>query len=51
MTLNRAIGLVASGELRLAGLVTDRFTLDDVAAAFERAVAREGLKVVVEPGR
>jgi len=49
--LARAIELVASGELRLAGLVTDRFTLDDVAAAFERAVAREGLKVVVEPGR
>ena len=49
--LPRAIALVASGDVSLAGLVTDRFGLDDVAAAFERAVTREGLKVVVEPGR
>ncbi|HSP20511.1 MAG TPA: hypothetical protein VLQ79_13400, partial [Myxococcaceae bacterium] len=49
--LGRAIGLVASGELSLAGLVTDRFAMDEVSLAFERAVTRGGLKVVVEPGR
>ncbi len=49
--LPRAIGLVAAGEIPLAGLVTDRYPMDDVSAAFERAAAREGLKIVVEPGR
>lgn len=49
--LPRAISLVAAGALTLAGLVTDRYPMDDVAAAFERAAAREGLKIVVEPGR
>jgi L-iditol 2-dehydrogenase len=47
--LPRAVGLVAAGEIPLAGLVTGRYPLDDVAAAFSRAAAREGLKIVVEP--
>lgn len=47
--LARAVALVASGAVRLTGLVTDRYPLDEVAIAFERAVARDGLKVVVEP--
>ncbi|HYO42949.1 MAG TPA: alcohol dehydrogenase catalytic domain-containing protein [Candidatus Limnocylindrales bacterium] len=49
--LPRAIALVASGEVSLAGLVTDRYPMDDVAAAFAHAAARAGLKTVVEPGR
>jgi L-iditol 2-dehydrogenase len=49
--LRRAIELVAAGEIPLGGLVTGRYPMDDVAAAFEHAAAREGLKIVVEPGR
>jgi L-iditol 2-dehydrogenase len=49
--LPRAIELVAAGEITLAGLVTGRYPMDDVAAAFQHAAAREGLKSVVEPGR
>jgi L-iditol 2-dehydrogenase len=47
--LPRAIELVRTGELSLDGLVTDRFELDDVATAFERASTRDGMKVVVRP--
>jgi L-iditol 2-dehydrogenase len=47
--LDRAIELAADGRVDLAALVTDRFALADVAAAFETATARRGLKVVVEP--
>ncbi|MEI7744000.1 MAG: zinc-binding dehydrogenase [Chloroflexota bacterium] len=45
--LPRAIAMVAEGALRLDGLVTDRFPLDEVAPAFEHAVVRRGLKTVV----
>lgn len=47
--LPRAIELVRSGAVRLDGLVTHRFGLEDAPAAFELAAARRGLKVVVEP--
>ncbi|MBV9792341.1 MAG: alcohol dehydrogenase catalytic domain-containing protein [Actinobacteria bacterium] len=47
----RAISLVARGQVDTAPLVTDRFGLDDTAAAFDTAVSRAGLKVVVEPYR
>jgi L-iditol 2-dehydrogenase len=47
----RAIGLVARGQVDTAAVVTDRFGLGEVAAAFESAVRRDGLKVIVEPSR
>src|ERR1700761_6686450 len=47
----RAIGLVARGQVDTASLVTDRFGLGEVGSAFETAVRRDGLKVIVEPGR
>jgi L-iditol 2-dehydrogenase len=47
----RAIGLVARGRVDTAAVVTDRFGLGDVATAFESAVRRDGLKVIVEPSR
>lgn len=45
----RAIELVSSGRVDVASIVSHRFALADVQEAFVTAVAREGLKVVVEP--
>ena len=45
----RAIALAASGQVDLAGLVTDRFPLARAADAFAAAARRGGLKVIVEP--
>ena len=45
----RAIRLVETGAVSLDGLVTHRFPLERVDEAFGVAVARDGLKVVVEP--
>ena len=45
----RAISLVARGQVDTASLVTDSFGLDDTADAFATATKRAGLKVVVEP--
>ena len=39
----------ASAGLDLGALVTDRYPIEQTAAAFAAAVKREGLKVVVEP--
>jgi L-iditol 2-dehydrogenase len=50
-TYTRAIGLVERGLVDVDTLVTSRFPLDQVGEAFRTAHAREGLKVVVEPGR
>lgn len=47
--LPRAIALVASGAVRLEGLVSHRFTLEDAPAAFELLATRNGLKIVIEP--
>jgi L-iditol 2-dehydrogenase len=47
--LPRAIELVAGGRVDLTGLVTERHTLDDAAAAFDALLERRGLKVVVAP--
>ena len=47
--LDRAIALVASGDIDLTGLVTDRIPLADAGGAFALAASRRGLKVVVEP--
>jgi len=44
----RAIALVASGRIDVRTLVSHRFPLTDVSAAFEAADRRVGLKVVVE---
>ena len=49
-TYPRAIRLAEGGHVDLRSVVTDRFPLAETAAAFRSAVARDGLKVVVEPG-
>lgn len=43
----RAIRLVEEGRVDVRSLVTERAPLDDVAGAFTRATAREGLKTVI----
>jgi L-iditol 2-dehydrogenase len=43
----RAMALVAAGLVDVRSLVSDRFPLSQVNAAFESAVERRGLKVVV----
>jgi L-iditol 2-dehydrogenase len=47
----RAIALVTSGLVDVREVVSHRFPLTEVADAFETAVARRGLKVLVEPSR
>lgn len=46
----RSIALVERGLVDVRGLVTHTFDLADVDKAFRTGNAREGLKVVVEPG-
>lgn len=46
----RAIALVASGAVRLDGLVSHRFGLEAAPAAFELLAIRGGLKIVIELG-
>jgi L-iditol 2-dehydrogenase len=45
----RAIALVASGRVDVRSLVSHRFPLTEVAAAYDAAVRRLGHKVIVEP--
>ena len=45
----RAIRLVEQGLVEPMSLVSHRFPLAETAEAFDTAVARTGLKVVVEP--
>lgn len=45
----RAAALVGAGLVDVRGLVSHRFPLTEVDTAFTTAVARRGLKVVVEP--
>ena len=47
----RAIGLAARGVVDLGAMVTSRFGLGEVRAAFADGARRTGLKVVVEPQR
>ncbi|WP_182111391.1 MULTISPECIES: zinc-binding dehydrogenase [unclassified Actinotalea] len=47
----RTIALVTSGRVDVASLVSDTYPLGRAADAFRAAHAREGLKVVVAPGR
>lgn len=49
--LPRAIDLVESGQVRLAGLVTARYGLGAWRDAFAALLDRRGLKVIVEPQR
>jgi L-iditol 2-dehydrogenase len=46
----RALRVVEQGLVDVSSIVTHRFPLERVERAFETAAAREGLKVVVEPG-
>jgi L-iditol 2-dehydrogenase len=46
---DRAIRLVETGRVSLAGSVTQRFPLERCREAFEMAQRRRGIKVVVEP--
>ncbi|MCH1868566.1 zinc-binding dehydrogenase [Nocardioides sp. CFH 31398] len=46
-----ALALLASGRLSLDGLVDRTFALDEAGGAFDRALARDGLKTVIEPHR
>jgi L-iditol 2-dehydrogenase len=39
----------ASADIELAALVSVRYPLEQIAAAFDAAVTRDGLKVIVEP--
>jgi L-iditol 2-dehydrogenase len=45
----RGIRLVETGRVDVTTLVTARFPLDRAAEAFESAVSRQGLKVVIQP--
>jgi len=45
----RAVRLVASGQIDVRSVVTHRFPLSEVPAAFEAAARRIGHKVIVEP--
>jgi L-iditol 2-dehydrogenase len=45
----RAIALVESGAVDVRAVVSDEFPLGEVAAAFDAAAARRGLKVIVRP--
>jgi L-iditol 2-dehydrogenase len=47
----RGIRLVESGRVDVSSLVTARFPLEKAADAFALAVARTGLKVVIQPAR
>ncbi|HEY6797804.1 MAG TPA: alcohol dehydrogenase catalytic domain-containing protein [Kineosporiaceae bacterium] len=47
----RTIALASRGMVDLSAMVTHTFALQDVDAAFRTAASREGLKVIVEPGR
>ena len=48
-TYPRAIALVESGAVDVRSMVTHRFPLERYDAAFDVALRREGLKVVIEP--
>jgi L-iditol 2-dehydrogenase len=45
----RAIGLASGGQVELASLVTGRFSLAKATDAMAAAVARTGLKIIVDP--
>jgi L-iditol 2-dehydrogenase len=51
LTYPRAMRLVERGLVDVRSLVTHRFSLMDVKKAFEVALRREGLKVIVEPAQ
>jgi threonine dehydrogenase-like Zn-dependent dehydrogenase len=48
-TYPRSIQLVASGQIDVESIVTYRFTMDKYQLAFDTAVRRDGLKVIIEP--
>ncbi len=47
--LPRAVGLAASGEVRLSPLITHRYPLSRAPEAFAALAERRGLKVIVNP--
>lgn len=48
-TYPRSIQLVASEQIDVESIVTYRFTMDKYQLAFDTAVRRDGLKVIIEP--
>ena len=46
----RSTALVAQGRVNVRDLVSHTFALTEIDAAFQVALAREGLKVIVAPG-
>lgn len=46
----RAVDLAETGELALAGLVSEQLSLQDMPGAIDRFVARAGMKMVIQPG-
>lgn len=47
----RTVGLVASGRIDVRSVVSATHSLDDAPRAFAAAVARQGLKIVIDPQR
>jgi L-iditol 2-dehydrogenase len=47
---HNAIRILSSGEINAAGLITARFSLEDIAGAFDYAARGAGLKAAVMPG-
>ena len=48
-TYPRALGLVETGRVDVRSMVTHRYPLAEIEKAYATALAREGIKVVLNP--